>query len=170
MTNTSTITDEIINHNIKTNHTQSVEDYINSQVDNELIGAKPPVINPEDESLPRGTNRTLAQLRDDRSPFLCSYLNKIDLKNHPSPLCPPLQGRHTRHQTPLLLHSHQNPSETPGSLERTRGSGGAATTVERRLGSSRRQSGDSDLVEVGVVVKNNTTAQILNTNTSTWME
>ena len=88
MTNASTITDEIIKHNIKTNHTQSVEDYINSQVDNELIAAKPPVINPEDESLPRGTNRTLAQLRDDKSPFLYSYLNKIDPQNHPSPLCP----------------------------------------------------------------------------------
>src|SRR6187399_2884 len=60
MTNTSTITNETIKHNIKTNHTKSVEDYINSQVDNELIAAKPPVINPEDESLPRGTNRTLA--------------------------------------------------------------------------------------------------------------
>ena len=88
MTNASTITDEIIKHNIKTNHTQSVEDYINSQVDNELIAAKPPVINPEDESLPRGINRTLSQLRDDRSPFLYAYLNKIDPQNHPSPLCP----------------------------------------------------------------------------------
>ena len=46
MTNTSTITNEIIKHNIKINHTKSVEDYINSQVDNELIAAKPPVINP----------------------------------------------------------------------------------------------------------------------------
>ena len=88
MTNTSTITNETIKHNIKINHTKSVEDYINSQVDNELIAAKPPVINPEDESLPRGTNRTLSQLRDDKSPFLYSYLNKIDPQNHPSPLCP----------------------------------------------------------------------------------
>jgi hypothetical protein len=69
MTNTSTITNETINHNIKANHTKSVEDYINSQVNNELIAAKPPVINAEDESLPRGINRTLAQLRDDKSPF-----------------------------------------------------------------------------------------------------
>ncbi len=88
MTNTSTVTNETVKHNIKTNHTKSVEDYINSQVDNELIGAKPPVINPEDESLPRGINRTLSQLRDDRSPFLYAYLNKIDPQNHPSPLCP----------------------------------------------------------------------------------
>ena len=88
MTNTSTVTNETVKHNIKTNHTKSVEDYIDSQVDNELIAAKPPVINPEDESLPRGTNRTLSQLRDDRSPFLYSYLNKIDPQNHPSPLCP----------------------------------------------------------------------------------
>jgi len=87
-TNTSTTTNETIKHNIKINHTKAVEDYINSQVNNELIDAKPPVINPEDESLPRGTNRTLAQLRDDKSPFLFSYLNKIDPQNHPSSLCP----------------------------------------------------------------------------------
>jgi len=80
MTNTSTIT--------KINHTTAVENYLNSQEDNELILAKPPVINPEDESLPRGINRTLSQLRDDRSPFLHAYLNKIDPQNHPSPLCP----------------------------------------------------------------------------------
>ena len=86
MTNTSSITNETIKHNIKINHTKSVENYLNSQVDNELIAAKPPVINPEDESLPRGINRTLAQLHDDKSPLLYSYLNKIDPQNHPSPV------------------------------------------------------------------------------------
>ena len=88
MTNTSTITNETIKHNIKINHTTSVENYLNSQEDNELISSKPPVINPEDESLPRGIHCTLAQLGDDKSPFLYSYLNKIDPQNHPSPLCP----------------------------------------------------------------------------------
>ena len=49
MTNTSTITNETIKHNIKINHTKSVENYLNSQIDNELIAAKPPVIIPKTE-------------------------------------------------------------------------------------------------------------------------
>ena len=34
------------------------------------------------------TRRTLAQLRTNKSPFLLSYLHKIDASTHPSPLCP----------------------------------------------------------------------------------
>ena len=111
MTNTSTITNETIKHNIKINHTKSVEDYINSQVDNELIAAKPPVINPEDESLPRGINRTLAQLRDDKSPFLYYYLNKIDPQNHPSPLCPLCKTdiHNTKHLFCIYIKIHMKP-------------------------------------------------------------
>ena len=39
------------------------------------------------ERLPRLTRRTLAQLRTNKSPFLKSYLHKIDAKSHPYPLC-----------------------------------------------------------------------------------
>ena len=42
--------------------------------------------------------------------------------------------RHSQRQTPLLMHLHQNQSETTGSLEETRGSGAAATTVEGHHG------------------------------------
>ena len=38
--NTTTITDEIIKQNLKINHTKTVEDYLNSQDINELIGIK----------------------------------------------------------------------------------------------------------------------------------
>ena len=97
---------------MKSNHTRIVEDYLNSQVNNELIAAKPPVINPEEESLPRGTNRTLSQLRDDRSPFLYSYLNKIDPQNHPSPLCPLCKAdiHDTKHLFPCIhIKTHLKP-------------------------------------------------------------
>ena len=41
-----------------------------------------------EENLPRHTRRTLAHLRTNKSPFLLSYLHKIDASTHPSPLCP----------------------------------------------------------------------------------
>ena len=52
ITNTTTITDEIIKQNLKINHTKTVEDYLNSRDINELIGIKPPDINPSEQSLP----------------------------------------------------------------------------------------------------------------------
>ena len=53
------------------------------------------------------------------------------------------------------MHLHQNQSETTGSLERNRGSGGAATTVEGRYGGSWRRSGDLVLMEDEVMEKKN---------------
>src|SRR6188508_1609177 len=41
ITNTTTISDEIIKQSLKINHTKAVEDYLNSQDINELIGIKP---------------------------------------------------------------------------------------------------------------------------------
>ena len=45
---------------------------------------------------------TLAQLRTNKSPFLKSYLHKVDAKTHPSPLCP-LCNIHT-HDTHHLFN------------------------------------------------------------------
>ena len=50
------------------------------------------------------TRRTLAQLSTNKSPFLKSYLHKVDAKTHPSPLCP-LCNIHTS----LQLHPHCRP-------------------------------------------------------------
>ena len=100
ITNTTTITDEIIKQNLKINHSQktmiylliwftmTVEDYLNSQDINELIGIKPPDINPSEQSLPRNIRRTLSQSRTDKSPFLYSYRNKINPQIYSSPNCP----------------------------------------------------------------------------------
>ena len=46
----------------------------------------PPHISSSEEILPRLTRRTLAQLRTNKSPFLKSYLHKVDAKSHASPL------------------------------------------------------------------------------------
>ena len=48
----------------------------------------PPHISSSGEILPCITRRTLAQLRTNKSPFLKSYVHKVDAKTHPSPLCP----------------------------------------------------------------------------------
>ena len=88
MTNTTTITNEVIKQNLKLNHTNIVEEYLNSQDSNELIEIKPPDINPSEQSLPREIRRILSQSRTNKSPFLYSYLNKIKPQLYSSPNCP----------------------------------------------------------------------------------
>ena len=55
---------------------------------NKILRTHPPQVSSTEENLPRHTCRTLAQLRTNKSPFLLSYLHKIDTSTHPSPLCP----------------------------------------------------------------------------------
>ena len=52
-----------------------------------IMRTPPPHISSSEEILPRLTRRNLAQLRTNKSPFLKSYLHKVDVKLHPSPLC-----------------------------------------------------------------------------------
>ena len=53
-----------------------------------ILCTAPPHISNSEEILPRFIRRTLGQLRTNKSPFLKSYLHKVDAKSHPSPLCP----------------------------------------------------------------------------------
>ena len=55
---------------------------------NKILRTPPPHISSSEERLPRLTRRTLARLRTNKSPFLKSYLHKVDAKAHQSPLCP----------------------------------------------------------------------------------
>ena len=55
--------------------------------------------------LPRFTCHTLAQLGTNESPFLKSYLHKVDAKSHPSPLCP-LCNTHTHDTNHLFNCTH----------------------------------------------------------------
>ena len=61
--------------------------YINNIPLNRLINAPAPNINTSEQTLPRGTRRTLAQLRANKSPILLAYLHNIDPDSNPSPLC-----------------------------------------------------------------------------------
>ena len=65
-----------------------------------------------EEGLPR---RTLAQLRTNKSPFLKSYLHKVDAKTHPSPLCP-LCNIHTHDTHHLFNCAHIRTTLSPLDL------------------------------------------------------
>ena len=60
------------------------------------------------EMLPCLTRHTLAQLRTYKSPFIKSYLHKVNNKSHPSPLCPLCNTytHDTHHLLVLLLSTH----------------------------------------------------------------
>ena len=76
---------------IKTNmchiHTSIVSRHLATRGNNKILRTPPPHTSSSEETS-RLTRRTHAQLRTNKSPFLKSYLHKVDAKSHPSPLCP----------------------------------------------------------------------------------
>ena len=69
-------------------HTSIVSRHLATTGNSNILRTPPPPISSYEEILPRLTRRTLAQLRTNKSPFLKVYLHKVDVKTHPSPLCP----------------------------------------------------------------------------------
>ena len=68
-------------------HTSIVSRHLATRGNNKILHTPPPHTSSSEERLPFLTRRTLAQLRTNKSPFLKSYLHKVDAKTHPSPLC-----------------------------------------------------------------------------------
>jgi len=97
--NPTNTTETTVQRNIKEIHHSIVENHIQSLKPNKIINQPAPPINKDEQTLLRKTRRTLAQLRTNKSPFLKSYLHKIDPQNHPSPLCPlcNTQNHDTKH-------------------------------------------------------------------------
>ena len=91
--------------------------YTYTRGNNKILRTPPPHTSSSEEILPRPTRRTLAQPRTNKSPFLKSYLHKVDTKTHPSPLCP-LCNIHT---SSLQLHPHTHHIVAPGVVDRPRG-------------------------------------------------
>ena len=89
-------------------HTSIVSMHLATRGNNKILRT-PPHISSSKEALPHLTYCTLAQLRTNKSPFLKSYLHKVDVKSHPSPLCP-LCNIHT-HTTHII--SLTAPTYTP---------------------------------------------------------
>ena len=68
-------------------HTSIVSMHIATRDNNKILRTPPPHISSPEEILPRLTRRVHAQLRTNKSPFLKSYVHKVDAKSHPSSLC-----------------------------------------------------------------------------------
>ena len=62
--------------------------HLSTRDNNNILRTPQPHISSCEEILLRLTGRTLAQLRTNKSSFFKSYLHKVDVKSHPSPLFP----------------------------------------------------------------------------------
>ena len=87
-TDPCTVTTADIKANMLDIHTIIVSQHFAARDNNKILHSHPPQVSSTEENLPRNTRHTLAQLRTNKSPFLLSYLHKIDASTHPSPLCP----------------------------------------------------------------------------------
>ena len=117
-TNIPTDPHTVTTTNIKTNmrhiHTSIVSRHLATRGNNKILRTPPPHTSSSEEILPRLT-RTLAQLRTNKSPFLKSYLHKVDAKTHPSPLCP-LCNIHTHDTHHLFNCTHIRTTLSPLDL------------------------------------------------------
>ena len=87
-TDPHTVTTTDIKTNMRHIHTSIVSRHLATRGNNKILRPPPPHTSSSEERLPRRTRRTIAQLRTNKSPFLKSYLHKVDAKTHASPLCP----------------------------------------------------------------------------------
>ena len=88
-----TVTTADIKTNMRHIHTSIVSRHLATRGNNKILRTPPPHIS------------SLAQLRPIKSPFLKSYLHKVDAKTHPSPLCP-LCNTHTHDTHHLFNFTH----------------------------------------------------------------
>ena len=101
-TDTHTVTTTDIKTNMRHIHTSIVSRQLTTRGNNKILRTPPPHISSSEEILPCLTRYTIAQFRTNKSPFLKSYLHKVDAKSHPSPLSP-LCNTHT-HDTHHLFN------------------------------------------------------------------
>ena len=79
-------------------------------------------------TLPQHTRCTLAEISTNKSPFVKSYLRKIDDHKYPSPLCPLFQKQthtHTHKTLPIQLQTHAHSVVTPAFMNEPRRRDGA---------------------------------------------
>ena len=98
-------------------YTSIVSRYLLTRSNNKILRTPPPHINSSGEILHCLIHRTIAQRRANKSPFLKSYIHKVDAKSHPSPLCP-LCNTFTHNTHPLFNCTHVVNS---GFVDRPRG-------------------------------------------------
>ena len=96
-------------------HTSIVSRHITTRANNKILRTPPPHIISSEKILSRLTRRTLALLRTNKSPFINSYLHKVDAKSHPSPLCL-LCNTHTHDTYHLFNCTHIRTTLSPLDL------------------------------------------------------
>ena len=96
-------------------HTSIVSRHLATRGNNKILRTPPPHTSSSEEILPRLTRRTLARLRTNKSPFLKSYLHKVDAKTQPSPLCP-LCNIHTNDTHHIFNCTHTRTTLSPMDL------------------------------------------------------
>ena len=126
-TDPCTVTTADIKANMRDIHTTIVSQHLAARDNNKILRTHPPQVSSTEENLPRHTRRTLAQLRTNKSPFLLSYLHKIDASTHPSPLCP--LCRTHEHTTQHLFSCPQIPT-TLSALDLWRDPSGVAALLD----------------------------------------
>ena len=114
-TDPHTITTTDIKPNMRHIHTSIVPMHLATRDNNKIMRTPPPHISSSEEILPHLTRRTLAQLGTNKSPFLKSYLHKVDAKSHPSPLCP-LCNTHPHDTHHLFNFTHIRTTLSPLDL------------------------------------------------------
>ena len=87
-TDPHTVTTTDIKTNMRHIHTSIVSRHLATRGNNKILRIPPPHMSSSEETLPRPTRPTLAQLKTNKSPFLKPCLHKVDAKSYPSPLCP----------------------------------------------------------------------------------
>ena len=87
-TDPHTVTTTDIKTNMRHIHTSIVSRHLATRGNNKILRTPPPHISNSEDILFRLTRRTRAQLKTNKSPFLKSYLHKVDAKTHPSSLRP----------------------------------------------------------------------------------
>ena len=76
-------------------HPSIVSRHLATRGNNKILRTPPPHTSSSEEILPRLTRRTLAQLRTNKSPFLKSYLHKVDAKHIHHHYAPSVTSTHT---------------------------------------------------------------------------
>ena len=117
----------IIANNMKQIHTLIVDQYIQNIPNNKILNKQAPEIDKSEDTLPRSTVVTLAQLRTGKSPLLLAWKHKINPTEYKSPLCP-LCGTSEHNTEHIFNCTHipttlevtdlwNNPCEVEGLLE-----------------------------------------------------
>ena len=128
-TDPCTVTTADIKANMRDIHTSIVShlQHLAARDNNKILRTHPPQISSTEENLPRHTRRTLAHLITNKSPFLLSYLHKIDASTHPSPLCPLCR---THEHTTQHLFSCPQIRTTLSALDLCRDPSGVAALLD----------------------------------------